>query len=152
MAKRVVVMVLCAYWPIAATNSVIQLILCQLGVGLTSNGASGVSIHFMPLIKVEKALGEERVGCGDAGHAANDNEVFHNPEQLDVVIVMRLWLGVNEARVERKQTKARSCKTGYGRHKRCRPDPRAASTWHAHDWRCWLRPRCESRGATSWRP
>lgn len=124
------------------------------GRPLPAIGIGGFHSHIAVFVDERdlKALGEERVGCGDAGHAANDNEVFHNPEQLDVVIVMRLWLGVNEARVERKQTKARSCKTGYGRHKRCRPDPRAASTWHAHDWRCWLRPRCESRGATSWRP
>ena len=38
----------------AATNSAIQLSLCQVGLGLTSRGALAVSIHLSPLSTVDQ--------------------------------------------------------------------------------------------------
>ena len=53
MARRAVVTVLSLYLGIAATNSAIQLSLCQVGAGFMSSGASFLSIHFRPLMIVD---------------------------------------------------------------------------------------------------
>ena len=45
--------VLSLYLGMAAMNSAIQLILCQVGVGFINRGASLLSIYFRPLMIVE---------------------------------------------------------------------------------------------------
>ncbi len=47
-------MVLARYCGMAATKPANQLSLCQLGLGLTSSGASFLSIHLMPLRMVDQ--------------------------------------------------------------------------------------------------
>src|SRR5690606_4554965 len=54
IARRAVSVVLWRYWEMDAMNSANQESLCQLGLGLTSNGASLLSIHFMPLTMVDQ--------------------------------------------------------------------------------------------------
>jgi hypothetical protein len=52
MARRVVASVFSRYLGMEATNSVIQLSLCQVGAGFMSKGASLVNIHFSPFTRV----------------------------------------------------------------------------------------------------
>ena len=53
MARRAVAIVLLSYLGMLAANSANHDSLCQLGLGLTSSGASLRSIHLRPLSKVE---------------------------------------------------------------------------------------------------
>ena len=53
IASLAVAMVFSRYMGMAAANSANQDSLCQLGLGLTSSGASALSIHLMPLSRVE---------------------------------------------------------------------------------------------------
>jgi hypothetical protein len=53
MASFAVATVLSRYFGMDAMNSANQLSLCQLGVGLTSSGASALNIHFRPLSRVD---------------------------------------------------------------------------------------------------
>ena len=53
MASLAVAMVLSLYLGMAATNSAIQLSLCQVGAGFMSSGASLLSIHLRPLRMVD---------------------------------------------------------------------------------------------------
>ncbi|EWS64414.1 hypothetical protein Y695_02338 [Hydrogenophaga sp. T4] len=53
IASFAVAMVLSRYLGMFAANSANQLSLCQLGLGLTSSGASALSIHLMPLSSVD---------------------------------------------------------------------------------------------------
>ena len=52
-ARRAVSMVLRSYFGMEAMNSANHDSLCQLGFGLTSSGASLLSIHFRPLSSVD---------------------------------------------------------------------------------------------------
>ncbi len=54
IARRVVSTVFLRYWGMAAMNSANHDSLCQLGRGLTSSGASLLSIHLMPLRMVDQ--------------------------------------------------------------------------------------------------
>src|SRR5690625_1751669 len=53
IASLAVSMVLSRYRGMLPTNSAIQLYLCQEGLGFISNGASRLSIHFIPLKMVD---------------------------------------------------------------------------------------------------